>query len=163
MKRACPFDCDIGRQLKVHVGQKQVNNGVFKEKQMQNVYDKTMNLLKEGSKIQSLNTSDDNLGLESINSCQPGGKLETVTKFKQMFFNSNLQLQTTGVESRKIPVTLCGCCRVIDTESKCNGCDQILCTSCLSECAQCLGNFCQNCLLQLYDSGERSLCLDCYR
>lgn len=38
MKRSCPFDCDVGRQLKVHVGEKEINNGVFKEKQMQNVY-----------------------------------------------------------------------------------------------------------------------------
>ncbi|XP_043468736.1 apoptosis regulatory protein Siva-like isoform X2 [Leptopilina heterotoma] len=163
MKRACPFDCDLGRQLKVHVGQKEVNNGVFKEKQMQNVYDKTMNLLKEGSKIQSLNTSDNNLDLEFIAPLQSSGKMESATKLKQMFLNNNLQLQSIGVENRNVPVTLCGCCRVIDTESKCNGCDQILCNSCLTECANCVGDFCQNCLLQSYDSGERSLCLDCYR
>lgn len=59
-----------------------------------------MNMLKEGSKTLSLNTSDDKLCLESFNLCQPGGKMEPLTKFKQTFFNSNLQLQTSGVESR---------------------------------------------------------------
>ena len=39
-KRSCPFESDRGRQLKVHVGQKEVNNGVLKEKQMQIVYGK---------------------------------------------------------------------------------------------------------------------------
>lgn len=59
-----------------------------------------MILLKEGSKTQSLNTSDDNLGLEINNSLQPSGRMESATKMKQMFLNSNLQLQTTGVENR---------------------------------------------------------------
>lgn len=37
-KRACPFESEVSRQLKVHVGQKEVNSGVLKEKQMQSVY-----------------------------------------------------------------------------------------------------------------------------
>ncbi|XP_033216374.1 apoptosis regulatory protein Siva-like [Belonocnema kinseyi] len=159
-KRACPFESDVGRQLKVHVGQKEVNSGVLKEKQMQSVYDRTMNLLREGAKTMALNTSADDIKLNTSNI-----KCNSVdaTKLKQTFLNNMLQIETTGTESQNFAVALCGCCRIIDSQSQCNRCDQILCTTCLTECADCLGSFCQNCSLLIYDNDERSLCLDCYR
>lgn len=81
-KRPCPFEDDLPPQLKIHVGQKQVDNGVCQEERMKSVYGtevistnklnfdivillllfhigKTMDLLKEGVKSLSrkLNTS----------------------------------------------------------------------------------------------------------
>lgn len=37
-KRACPFEDDLLPQMKVHVGQKQVDNGVSHEERMKTVY-----------------------------------------------------------------------------------------------------------------------------
>lgn len=40
LKRACPFAGDLQPQFKIHVGQKQVNNGVSSNKRMKEVYGK---------------------------------------------------------------------------------------------------------------------------
>lgn len=37
-KRACPFEGDLLPQMKVHIGEKQVNNGVLSDQRMQHVY-----------------------------------------------------------------------------------------------------------------------------
>lgn len=37
-KRACPFEYDLPPQLKIHVGEKQVDNGVCREERMKTVY-----------------------------------------------------------------------------------------------------------------------------
>lgn len=37
-KRPCPFEDNLLPQLKVHVGQKQIDNGVCQEERMKNVY-----------------------------------------------------------------------------------------------------------------------------
>jgi len=39
-KRACPFEGDLLPQIKVHVGEKQVNNGVSSDQRMRDVYSK---------------------------------------------------------------------------------------------------------------------------
>lgn len=39
-KRACPYDEDLLPQIKVHVGQKQVDNGVSSDERMKDVYGK---------------------------------------------------------------------------------------------------------------------------
>lgn len=37
-KRPCPFEDNLLPQLKIHVGQKQVDNGVSHEERMKNIY-----------------------------------------------------------------------------------------------------------------------------
>lgn len=44
-KRPCPFEADLLPQVKVHVGQKQMNNGVLKDERMKDVYGKIMFVL----------------------------------------------------------------------------------------------------------------------
>ena len=41
-KRAYPFEADLMPQVKVHVGQKQINNGVSGDERMKDVYGKIM-------------------------------------------------------------------------------------------------------------------------
>lgn len=41
-KRPCPFEADLLPQVKVHVGQKQMNNGVLRDERMKDVYGKIM-------------------------------------------------------------------------------------------------------------------------
>ncbi|KMQ98954.1 apoptosis regulatory protein siva-like protein [Lasius niger] len=52
-KRPCPFEADLLPQLKVHVGQKQMDNGVSRDERMKDVYDKTLTLLKTGARTLS--------------------------------------------------------------------------------------------------------------
>ncbi|XP_025162778.1 uncharacterized protein LOC105190437 [Harpegnathos saltator] len=167
-KRAYPYDEDLLPQIKVHIGQKQVDNGVSKDERMKKVYDKTLSLLKAGSKALShkLNKSAqiDPIDLPSTRlpvSC----KLKSASNLKQMLLTNNLQLKVSDKIINDVRVDLCGCCRVIDqlTINRCYYCDQILCNSCLSACAKCSEVFCQNCSLSIYNQEEQSMCLNCYR
>ncbi|XP_015601301.1 apoptosis regulatory protein Siva [Cephus cinctus] len=167
-KRACPFDDNLSPQLKVHVGQKQVDNGVFKEARMKKVYDKTLNLLKLGAKELAQNENDDSIDTKPAEIFAPKvlctNKSKSQQNLKQMILNNKLQLETTGKDIKDIPLGLCGCCRMIDQNesTKCCYCDKILCSSCLANCSKCFETFCKNCSLIMYDGGEHSLCLNCY-
>ena len=118
-KRPCPFEDNLLPQLKIHVGQKQVDNGVFHEERMKTIYGmmrlqndesqttfiydapsflftllctgKTMDLLKKGMK--RLNAS---MELNSID--VPPSRISSSYKSKherhskQMTLNSKLEL-----------------------------------------------------------------------
>ncbi|XP_053970905.1 apoptosis regulatory protein Siva-like [Hylaeus volcanicus] len=169
-KRPCMFEDDLPPQLKVHVGQKQVDNGVCREERMKTVYGRTMDLLKEGVKSLSrkLNESmdmnlDDILSSKASSSC----RIKQERNSKQMVLNSNLELLKTDKAIKDVhpKYDLCECNRVIDqnTFCKCSYCDQVLCNSCLFECVSCLQLFCQNCSLPVYDYEEQKKCLNCYK
>ncbi|XP_020285469.1 apoptosis regulatory protein Siva-like [Pseudomyrmex gracilis] len=163
MKRACSFEDDFVPQLKVHVGQKQVNNGVSSDVRMKNVYDRTLSLLKAGAKARSqkLNTSDQE---NSIDLSSPRPPYKFKSNLKQMLLTNKLQLQTSDKVVNDVRMDICGCCRVINqfTRNKCYYCDQILCSSCLSTCVNCLESFCQNCSLPVYNNQGDIKCFHCY-
>ncbi|XP_031827158.1 uncharacterized protein LOC116424641 [Nomia melanderi] len=169
-KRACPFEDDLPPQLKVHVGEKQVDNGVCREERMKTVYGKTMDLLKEGVKSLSrkLNSSMDMNSMDMQSSTASSAcKTKQERNSKQMVLNSKLELLGTNkaIKDVRPKYDLCGCTRVIDQSmlNKCSYCDQVLCNSCLFECITCLELFCQNCSLPVYDYEERNKCLNCYK
>ncbi|KAF3428847.1 hypothetical protein E2986_04359 [Frieseomelitta varia] len=170
-KRPCPFEDNLLPQLKIHVGQKQVDNGVSHEERMKSIYGKTMDLLKKGVKTlsQRLNTSMElnpvDVPPSRISSSYTKSKHERHSK--QMTLNSKLELLAADkvVKDAQPKYDLCECNRVIDQSmfSKCSYCDQILCNSCLLECIGCSELFCKNCSLPVYDYEEQSKCLNCYK
>ncbi|XP_078050320.1 apoptosis regulatory protein Siva [Augochlora pura] len=169
-KRACPFEDDLSPQLKIHVRQRHVDNGICQEEQMKIVYGRTMDLLKEGVKSLSrkLNSSMDmnSTDLYSLKVTSPR-KNKQKHSSKQMVLNSKLELLGMDKAIRDVQpkYDLCGCTRVIDQNirNKCSYCDQVLCNSCLVECISCTELFCQNCSLPVYDYEERSKCFNCYK
>ncbi|XP_076753829.1 uncharacterized protein LOC143425157 [Xylocopa sonorina] len=169
-KRPHPFEDNLMPQLKVHVGQKEVDNGVSSEERMKNVYGKTMDLLKEGAKTLSrkLNSSTELNPLDVPSSKIPSpSKSRNERNSKQMVLNGKLELLgiDKAIQDTQLKYDLCECTRVIDQSmfSKCSYCDQVLCNTCLSECISCSELFCQNCSLPVYDYEERNKCLNCYR
>ncbi|XP_017886726.1 apoptosis regulatory protein Siva-like [Ceratina calcarata] len=171
-KRPYPFEDNLLPQLKLHVGEKQVNNGVSREELMKDIYGRTMDLLKEGVKTlsQRLNSSMELNAVDvpasertSASSCKP----KTERNSKQMTLTKNLGLLSGDKAIKDLPqrYDLCGCSRVIDQcmLNKCSYCDQVLCNSCLSECATCSDLFCQNCSLPVYEQEEKHKCLNCYK
>ncbi|XP_072758049.1 uncharacterized protein [Anoplolepis gracilipes] len=166
-KRPCPFEADLLPQIKMHVGQKQMDNGVSRDERMKVVYDKTLTLLKTGAQALShkLNSSmqTDSIDLPPLQQLSP--KLKSKSNLKQMLLTDKLQLKVSDKIINDIQRDLCGCCRLIDqsTISKCHYCDQILCSSCLSACTRCSEMFCQNCSLPVYNYEEQIMCLNCYQ
>ncbi|KZC08732.1 PREDICTED: apoptosis regulatory protein Siva-like [Dufourea novaeangliae] len=169
-KRLCPFEDDLPPQLKVHVGQKQVDNGICREERMKSVYGKTMELLKEGVKSLSrkLNSSMDMNSIDVYSPKVPSPcKIKQERNSKQMVLNNKLELLGVDKAIKDIQpkYDLCGCTRVVDKSmlSKCSYCDQVLCNTCIFECISCSESFCQNCSLPVYDCEERNKCLNCYK
>ena len=62
--------------------------------------DRTMRLLKEGAKTCSLNTSVDEIQLNTSNPFVNCNTVDATTKLKQTFLSNNLKLETTGRESQ---------------------------------------------------------------
>ncbi|XP_012531589.1 apoptosis regulatory protein Siva [Monomorium pharaonis] len=166
-KRACPFEGNLLPHMKVHIGEKQVDNGVSSDQRMKHVYDKTLNLLRAGAKAfaHKLNTS---VQMDSVDLLSPQHSpciFKSTSNLKQMLLTDKLQLKTSDKVVNDIRVDLCGCCRLIDrsTISACYYCDQALCSSCQLMCANCSELFCQNCSLPIYNHDEQIMCLNCYR
>ncbi|KOX72674.1 hypothetical protein WN51_02968 [Melipona quadrifasciata] len=177
-KRPCPFEDNLLPQLKIHVGQKQVDNGVSHEERMKIIYGKTMDLLKKGVKTlsQRLNTS---MELNPVD--VPPSRISSSYKFKHERHSKQMTLNSTvfffkykintflflfvSCKDTQPKYDLCECNRVIDQSmfSKCSYCDQILCNFCLLECIGCSELFCKNCSLPVYDYEEQSKCLNCYK
>ncbi|KAL0126489.1 hypothetical protein PUN28_005090 [Cardiocondyla obscurior] len=166
-KRTCPFD-DFLPQMKVHVGEKQINNGVSSHQRMKDVYDRTLSLLREGAKTLShkLNTSGqiDSMDLPSF-PCSSPCKLRSSSNLKQMVLTDKLQLKSSNKVVNDICIDLCGCGKMINRSigSTCYYCDQALCSSCQIICAKCTELFCQNCSLPVYNCNEQIMCLNCYQ
>ncbi|XP_024875985.1 apoptosis regulatory protein Siva-like [Temnothorax curvispinosus] len=167
-KRACPFESDLLPQLKVHVGEKQMNNGVSSDQRMRDVYDRTLSLLKAGAKAlaHKFNTSAqmDSTDLPSTQRPSPC-KFRSTSNLKQMLLTDKLQLKTSDKLVNDVQIDLCGCGRLIDrsTMSACYYCDQALCLTCQAVCAKCTELFCQNCSVPVYNCDEQIMCLNCYR
>lgn len=164
-KRICPFEEDLQPQLKLHVGQKQVDKGVSSDERMKDVYDKTLNLLKAGAKIFScrLNKSAqmDPTDLPLPQTC----KLKSMSNLKQMLLTNKLQLTASDKVINDVQVYMCDCGQVINQSvvNRCYYCDQVLCFSCLSSCAGCTELFCQDCSIPVYNCDEQNICLNCYQ
>ncbi|XP_011877573.1 PREDICTED: apoptosis regulatory protein Siva-like [Vollenhovia emeryi] len=165
-KRTCPFECALSTQLKVHVGEKQLDNGVSSEQRMKEVYDKTLSLLKAGARafVHKLNTGMDSPDPTSPRRPSPC-KFRSTSCLRQMLLTDKLQLKPSDRIVNDVPVDLCGCGRLIDrsTVNACYYCDQALCSYCQSTCASCAELFCQNCSLPVYNCDEQVMCLNCYR
>lgn len=166
-KRAYPFKGDLLPQMKVHVGEKQVNNGVSANQRMQHVYDRTLNLLRAGAKAftHKLNTSAQMDFVDLASPQHSPSMLRSTSNLKQMLLTDKLQLKTSNKVVNDLRVDLCGCSRLIDrtTVSACYYCDQALCSSCQLICAKCSELFCQNCSVPIYNCDEQIMCLNCYR
>ncbi|KAF7396221.1 hypothetical protein HZH66_007083 [Vespula vulgaris] len=163
-KRACPYEENLLPQLKVHVGQREIDNGIAEKERMKQVYDKTLNLLKEGVKEYSQNSNTSQMELTELPLTKITSREMKPERSKQMILNSKLQLESSDKIISDAQVDLCGCCRVIDSNStnKCFYCDQVLCTFCLCQCIKCCELFCQNCSLPIYDTERNHVCLNCY-
>jgi len=165
-KRECPFDDDLSPQLKIHVGQRQYSNGVNKEREMKKVYEKTLNLLKKGGKEfqqkLALCHGDVKEILSTEKDSEDSGHKSAL---KQMIFNSKLQLQASDKDIDLLEQESCQACKTtaVQAYTRCFYCNDFKCPDCLKDCTKCLENFCAKCSLIVYDDGEHTECLACYR
>ncbi|KAI4498532.1 hypothetical protein M0802_006467 [Mischocyttarus mexicanus] len=151
-KRSYPYEANLLPQLKVHVGQKQVDTGVDEERRMKEVYGKE-------------NMNNDQMDLTELPSTllTSNKLIKPERASKQMVLNNKLELGNNIIFKHDKKVDVCRCFQVIDESlsNKCFYCEELLCPSCLNQCMKCHNLFCENCSLPKYDMGPSFVCLDC--
>ncbi|XP_075218755.1 uncharacterized protein LOC142323251 isoform X2 [Lycorma delicatula] len=122
-KRLNPFDEDICRQRKVHVGEKEISNGVLMTNKMKHVFDNTTDRLFEGTSMwyKSQSTAK-----------RPHDTSKILTEHNQ----ADDILCICGHYVKDIHV------------SRCDYCDKSLCFPCLKECKICKNLYCPSCSLE---------------
>ncbi|XP_063609686.1 apoptosis regulatory protein Siva-like [Penaeus indicus] len=162
-KRACPFEDSFSPQMKLHVGAKEVDNGVMRSEKMKAVYDRTLSLLYSGAKnVMNNNTVERmEMGIEaqkvkSANTLHQMCLTAQGTLARPQPFSKNMEMQPKNRSS-------CGHSPSIRQSviTSCSYCESQLCDSCIKSCHFCQGIFCPKCSLTVYQEEEKVLCLSC--
>ncbi|XP_038074160.1 apoptosis regulatory protein Siva-like [Patiria miniata] len=182
LKRACPFGDSIPNQMKTHVGQKEVAEGVDKEKHMKEVYEKTLAMMFEAQKQAGKSdstavTNGHQLDSNSIQSkgaegCHDNGSSSPHMELLpgQCFLDEHGKIIVGQMvvpksdEDGAVPPRCCACQKpmVPVAVSRCSACQDSICPACLRLCLQCENGFCNMCSLINYDEDcDRIFCLSC--
>uniref|UniRef100_UPI00398F56F6 apoptosis regulatory protein Siva n=1 Tax=Pristiophorus japonicus TaxID=55135 RepID=UPI00398F56F6 len=182
-KRANPFGDTAPLQWKVHVTQKELNEGVFGEKYKREVYEKTKSLLFNGAQAfmgemwtgnleenctlvpvpkptedNSLNRSED-----VCNGCEGSELLHG-----QTFLGHNGQLVKGSLYSHRSsikPATMnCFIClKPSNFKEPCSQCDHLMCQHCSKVCDHCARICCSICSIADYNEAyDKVFCYECF-
>ncbi|KAK4300707.1 hypothetical protein Pmani_021447 [Petrolisthes manimaculis] len=168
-KRTFPFDDSFIPQAKIHIGNKEVENGVMRKDKMKAVYDRTLNLLFLGAKNVQNNNAMEKMDTGSGSQTTPPHHHHLTTdtsKLHQMLLTSRGTLAkptVTPVRPTPMVQSACvGCHRVLSSpRPSCSYCECKLCDTCLRICNFCGGTFCPKCSLLVYLQEEKVVCLSC--
>ncbi|XP_033127814.1 apoptosis regulatory protein Siva-like [Anneissia japonica] len=159
-------------QLKTHVGQKEVNMGVNKDKNMKAVYDHTLNLMLQGQKAyytgllasNGHSCADDGHPHDDAGQQVMPGQLQ-LNMSGQLINNNNLGAQSLTCESPAQAEPTCRLCLAghkTTALTTCPYCEQLMCQTCSRQCDYCIRVFCQFCSVLNYDErDEHIICLNC--
>ncbi|KAJ7989070.1 hypothetical protein DPEC_G00315730 [Dallia pectoralis] len=167
-KRSYPFAESFSSQYKIHVGQKEISHhGVFGNQYRQDVYEKTKNLLFNGTKV--VMGKIWNVDAEKCSTIQPSGPGVTPEASQPLLRGQTLigqdgRLQrTTPVQG--VALTPAGCCvcqKTQGTRRPCCQCDRPVCLSCTQHCSSCSRPCCLFCTVTDYSGQyDQVLCCDC--
>lgn len=133
-KRSNPFSEDVLQQSKIHVGVKEVDQGVNKDQNMKAVYERTHKLLFGVSELGNSSAS------RNVHACQN-------------ILNGSLRSDLRDN---------CRKCSVISGVYKCSFCETRICGECCRRCTRCEEDFCHLCsVMQYHMSREVAVCLSC--
>lgn len=143
-KRKYPYGADMCPQLKMHVGDKQIANGVLRSSKMSEIYEKTRLLLFRGSAA-SFEPAVRSATIDKIpRDSRPSKQLQLT--FDGKLFKSDLTNRNSNTHD--------------DDQRKCNFCSQ---TKQLDFCGICKDVFCNMCSLSLCNDEVNVICLTCYK
>ena len=148
--------------LKTHVSEREVNLGVLQERRMQDVYNKTMEMLFRGTK----NLANNN-AVPEVEKGEAGGEAGAVRSrrdrqsYRQLALSSDCSLVA---DERPGPRLECVSCARPHCDlsglTVCGVCRGRVGSLCVLQCGQCWGPTCGLCS-QISPSG-RTLCRNCY-
>ncbi|XP_043930285.1 apoptosis regulatory protein Siva [Protopterus annectens] len=167
-KRRNPFGDIAPLQFKIHVGQKELSQGVFGQKYKQEIFEKTKALLFSGAQAFMnglLQRNSESCTLIQITSL--GGNQDSSNWCGQTVIGKDGKLLKSISASHKAVLQSCSracsaCVRSVGAIDKCTQCDRLICQSCSKSCSYCSRICCSLCLVTAFDgSYEKMLCNDC--
>ncbi|KAL0969181.1 hypothetical protein UPYG_G00223550 [Umbra pygmaea] len=167
-KRSYPFAESFSSQYKIHVGQKEMSyHGVFGNNYRQEVYEKTKNLLFNGTK--AVMGKIWNIDAEKCSTIQAPVPGMTADAYQPLLRGQTLigqdgRLQrTTSVEGMaSSPAGCCVCHKAQGTRRPCSQCDRPVCPSCSRHCSSCSNPCCSVCSIIDYSGQyDQVLCCGC--
>ncbi|XP_064784398.1 apoptosis regulatory protein Siva-like isoform X2 [Oncorhynchus masou masou] len=167
-KRAYPFAESFSSQYKIHVGQKELNHhGVFGNTYRQEVFEKTKDLLFNGTK--AVMGKIWNVDAEKCSAIQPSGSgmkpdvSQTLLRGQTLIGQDGRLQRTTPVQGSALaPVGCCVCQKAQGTRRPCSQCDRPACPSCIQQCASCSRSCCSVCTVIDYSGQyDQVLCCGC--
>ncbi|XP_029586189.1 apoptosis regulatory protein Siva [Salmo trutta] len=167
-KRAYPFAESFSSQYKIHVGQKELNHhGVLGNTYRQEVYEKTKDLLFNGTK--AVMGKIWNIDAEKCSAIQPSGSSmkpnvsQTLLRGQTLIGQDGRLQRTTPVQGSALaPAGCCVCQKAQGTRRPCSQCDRPACPSCIQQCASCSRSCCSVCTVIDYSGQyDQVLCCGC--
>ncbi|KAL7635974.1 UNVERIFIED_CONTAM: hypothetical protein RMT77_013792 [Armadillidium vulgare] len=165
-KRTFPFEESVVIQQKIHVGERQVNEGIMKEENMKKVFNHTLQILFNASKRSFKNEIDDclnnNRATQNAHFLTNGSS----SNFKQLEISWQGKLlkplPDNNSSTTSIYYSYCGSCSQSIGVLTCAYCDLKICESCLNFCYKCKKGFCKSCSMNEYKIVEEEVvCLSC--
>ncbi|XP_041069719.1 apoptosis regulatory protein Siva isoform X1 [Carcharodon carcharias] len=182
-KRASPFGDTAPLQWKIHVTQKELNEGVFGEKYKREVYEKTKNLLFNGAQAfmgyMWTGNSEENCTLVPMSKPIEGNCLKEPEDVcngcegrellhGQTFLGHNGQLVKGSLSSNRSPIkpatTNCFIClKPSNFKEPCSQCDRLICQHCSKVCDHCARICCSLCSFDDYNEAyDQVFCYGCF-
>ncbi|XP_066550280.1 apoptosis regulatory protein Siva [Amia ocellicauda] len=167
-KRAYPFEETFSLQYKIHIGPKEMNQGVLGNKYRHKIYEKTKNLMFTGVKAvmgKICREDGTGVGTEASSAC-PQPALGSSLLKGQTLIGQDGKLRKGAIPSTAgacgVPVSCCVCLIAASVKEPCSQCDRLPCPSCSRQCISCASLCCSVCTIVDYsDRYDRVLCFDC--
>ncbi|KAK1160504.1 hypothetical protein AOXY_G20730 [Acipenser oxyrinchus oxyrinchus] len=163
-KRTYPFSETFSLQYKMHIGQKEMNQGVFGNKYRQEVYEKTKNLLFNGTKaiMGKMCKADDSS--RSRTGDQSPSPAAALMRGQTLIGQDGTLTRNSAVPNAVASgVPACSVClKSASVKESCAQCERATCRGCSRTCSSCASVCCSVCTVTDYsDRYDRVLCCDC--
>ncbi|XP_069590362.1 apoptosis regulatory protein Siva isoform X2 [Ranitomeya imitator] len=158
-KRSYPFDSLAAPQLKTHVGQKELVQGVCGESLKREIFERTKKLLFSGAKAIM-----GNQGTQTKNNNPEGETPVHELLTGQTTIGQDGRLQRSSRTSQPVEVSRAcsSCVRSVGDKEACKHCERYICRDCSKLCSSCSSITCSNCTVLIDgDLGERAFCTAC--
>ncbi|XP_056152393.1 apoptosis regulatory protein Siva [Lampris incognitus] len=169
-KRGYPFPESFSSQYKIHVGQRELTQrSMFGDKQRQEIYEKTKNLLSSGARaVMGKICNMDGLG--KCTEPQPTQAAipvcsQRLLKGQTLIGHDGKLIRATTAQGSGAQAGLAGCCVCQKSQrirTTCSQCDRPVCHCCTQQCSSCSSLCCSVCTIIDYSGRyDQVLCCGC--
>ncbi|XP_076155847.1 apoptosis regulatory protein Siva [Alosa pseudoharengus] len=173
-KRSCPFTETFSSQYKIHVSQKELSShGVFGNMYRQEIYEKTKNLLFNGTKavmdrLWKVSGEDKSCNGHLSKEAPMANGAHTLLKGQTVIgFDGKLKKTTAApdcvsMDGAAAPTGCSVCLKASASRKPCSQCERPICTSCTQQCIGCTSHCCTFCITVDYtDRYDKAYCCSC--